>query len=655
MPTKKKIPYSVKVNDDANWIWLDKNYTKKEIQKSTNSQVTIFVKEFINFTDENSESQRTGAVTLTQVGNDCGKSTEVSITQNKTIVTRIGEIETESIKVYEKNNKNKEPDMSIDTSAATEFTYICEYYATGKIYTVVNGTPDESSSSNFEIKLNSTENWDYFSWSAETVSGSEITNLDNGKFMVEGGGEWNITAHISDEGKTAILHTYFCEPQNDHASGNVKQKYRDEYVYTLNIGDLTYCSTNLDISFKRNNVPLGENSYVVSWTTPSSSGNSKAIPVNSNINPIVYTVTVTATDIEGEEQSLTKTVTQPACPTDAYIFTTNASDRVFDYHEHGGNLFNVTSAFRNDCNGNNTAINIDYGVYTEDNVKVLDETFWLQLRMTMDGMNNNGVYQFDYSVAHRQPNNQNEPRVAYIKIFQGLTNKEISIKISQNNGEIVFRWVEEPEIPIIIVRNCDGVPEQSAITLNINATMNDIVLNKENINIEINDVGGLGYNVDKISAETVSNGIIRFTIPIPTSTKHSPGITPNAYIYFSPVLDADNILELLIVNPWGCGGGGGGGNCAGVQLTRKEESSGINDGCSITWTIKNESNNRVYVEAILEHWNNGVRTIADWQPILEANTKTSQTGSRDRNGRKNGFAGDNIDDNNKITSCTIYT
>ena len=27
MPTKKKIPYSVKVNDDANWIWLDKNYT----------------------------------------------------------------------------------------------------------------------------------------------------------------------------------------------------------------------------------------------------------------------------------------------------------------------------------------------------------------------------------------------------------------------------------------------------------------------------------------------------------------------------------------------------------------------------------------------------------------------------------------------------
>ena len=90
MPTKKKIPYSVKVNDDANWIWLDKNYTKKEIQKSTNSQVTIFVKEFINFTDENSESQRTGAVTLTQVGNDCGKSTEVSITQNKTIVTRIG-------------------------------------------------------------------------------------------------------------------------------------------------------------------------------------------------------------------------------------------------------------------------------------------------------------------------------------------------------------------------------------------------------------------------------------------------------------------------------------------------------------------------------------------------------------------------------------
>jgi hypothetical protein len=635
MPTKKKIPYSVKVNDDANWIWLDKNYTKKEIQKSTNSQVTIFVKEFINFTDENSKSQRTGAVTLTQVGNDCGKSTEVSITQNKTIVTRIGEIETESIKVYEKNNKNKEPDMSIDTSAATEFTYICEYYATGKIYTVVNGTPDESSSSNFEIKLNSTENWDYFSWSAETVSGSEITNLDNGKFMVEGGGEWNITAHISDEGKTAILHTYFCEPQNDHASGNVKQRYQEEYVYTLNIGDLTYCSTNLDISFKRNNVPLGENSYVVSWTTPSSSGNSKAIPVNSNINPIVYTVTVTATDIEGEEQSLTKTVTQPACPADAYIFTTNTSDRVFDYHEHGGNLFNVTSAFRNDCNGNNTAINIEYGVYTEDNVKVLDETFWLQLRMTMDGMNNNGVYQFDYSVAHRQPNNQNEPRVAYIKIFQGLTNKEISIKISQNNGEIVFRWAEEPEIPVIISWDCCGVPEQSAITIDAVATMNDIVLNKENINIEISGSPEVGYDVSAISAETVgNNGVIRFTIPIPTTEEH---VTATTRFYFSPVLNDNFKIELIVVNPWACSD-----NIIPPILNRIPSQERIN------WTIKNENDFDLYVHYQLEYYENGVLidTRSLEAPIPRNSTTTlPQSGST---GQRTGYIGTSY--NNKITN-----
>lgn len=635
MPTKKKIPYSVKVNDDANWIWLDKNYTKKEIQKSTNSQVTIFVKEFINFTDENSESQRTGAVTLTQVGNDCGKSTEVSITQNKTIVTRIGEIETESIKVYEKNNKNKEPDMSIDTSAATEFTYICEYYATGKIYTVVNGTPDESSSSNFEIKLNSTENWDYFSWSAETVSGSEITNLDNGKFMVEGGGEWNITAHISDEGKTAILHTYFCEPQNDHASGNVKQKYRDEYVYTLNIGDLTYCSTNLDISFKRNNVPLGENSYVVSWTTPSSSGNSKAIPVNSNINPIVYTVTVTATDIEGEEQSLTKTVTQPACPADAYIFSTNASDRVFDYHEHGGNLFNVTSAFRNNCSGNNTAINIDYGVYTEDNVKVLDETFWLQLRMTMDGMNNNGVYQFDYSVAHRQPNNQNEPRVAYIKIFQGLTNKEISIKISQNNGEIVFRWAEEPEIPVNIPWNCCGIPEQSAITIDAVATMNDITLNKENINIEISGSPEVGYDVSTISVETVgNNGVIRFTIPIPTTEEH---VTATTRFYFSPVLNDNFKLELFVVNRWDCSE-----DIIPPVLNRIQGQE------YVLWQIKNENNFELYVHFQLEYYENGVliRIDSSLKAVIPRNsTATVQGGST---GQQTGYIG--TSPNNKITN-----
>lgn len=639
MPTKKKIPYSVKVNDDANWIWLDKNYTKKEIQKSTNSQVTIFVKEFINFTDENSESQRTGAVTLTQVGNDCGESTEVSITQNKTIVTCIGEIETESIKVYEKNNKNKEPDMSIDTSAATEFTYICEYYATGKIYTVVNGTPDESSSSNFEIKLNSTENWDYFSWSAETVSGSEITNLDNGKFMVEGGGEWNITAHISDEGKTAILHTYFCEPQNDHASGNVKQKYRDEYVYTLNIGDLTYCSTNLDISFKRNNVPLGENSYVVSWTTPSSSGNSKAIPVNSNINPIVYTVTVTATDIEGGEQSLTKTVTQPACPTDAYIFTTNASDRVFDYHEHGGNLFNVTSAFRNDCSGNNTAINIDYGVYTEDNVKVLDETFWLQLRMTMDGMNNNGVYQFNYSVAHRQPNNQNEPRVAYIKIFQGLTNKEISIKISQNNGEIVFRWVEEPEIPVIIPWDCCGVPEQSAITIDAVATMNDIVLNKENINIEISGSPEVGYDVSAISAETVgNNGVIRFTIPIPTTKEH---VTATTRFYFSPVLNNNFKLELIVENRWDCSE-----DIIPPVLNRIQGQE------YVLWEIKNENDFDLYVYFQLEYYENGVLIRIDSSleaPIPRNSTTTVQSGST---GQRTGYIG--TSSNNKITNYNYY-
>ena len=639
MPTKKKIPYSVKVNDDANWIWLDKNYTKKEIQKSTNSQVTIFVKEFINFTDENSESQRTGAVTLTQVGNDCGESTEVSITQNKTIVTCIGEIETESIKVYEKNNKNKEPDMSIDTSAATEFTYICEYYATGKIYTVVNGTPDESSSSNFEIKLNSTENWDYFSWSAETVSGSEITNLDNGKFMVEGGGEWNITAHISDEGKTAILHTYFCEPQNDHASGNVKQKYRDEYVYTLNIGDLTYCSTNLDISFKRNNVPLGENSYVVSWTTPSSSGNSKAIPVNSNINPIVYTVTVTATDIEGGEQSLTKTVTQPACPTDAYIFTTNASDRVFDYHEHGGNLFNVTSAFRNDCSGNNTAINIDYGVYTEDNVKVLDETFWLQLRMTMDGMNNNGVYQFNYSVAHRQPNNQNEPRVAYIKIFQGLANKEISIKISQNNGEIVFRWVEEPEIPVIIPWDCCGVPEQSAITIDAVATMNDIVLNKENINIEISGSPEVGYDVSTISVETVgNNGVIRFTIPIPTTEEH---VTATTRFYFSPVLNDNFKLELFVVNRWDCSE-----DIIPPVLNRIQGQE------YVLWEIKNENDFDLYVYFQLEYYENGVLIRIDSSleaPIPRNSTTTVQSGST---GQRTGYIG--TSSNNKITNYNYY-
>ena len=119
------------------------------------------------------------------------------------------------------------------------------------------------------------------------------------------------------------------------------------------------------------------------------------------------------------------------------------------------------------------------------------------------------------------------------------------------------------------------------------------------------------------------------------------------------------------MNPWGCGGGGGGGggsgggggggggNCAGVQLTRKEVSSG--DGWSIIWTIKNESNNRVFVKAILERWDNGVRTIADWQPVLEANTETLETGFRGRNGAKNKFAGDNIDDNNKITSCEIYT
>jgi hypothetical protein len=639
MPTKKKIPYSVKVNDDANWIWLDKNYTKKEIQKSTNSQVTIFVKEFINFTDENSESQRTGAVTLTQVGNDCGESTEVSITQNKTIVTCIGEIETESIKVYEKNNKNKEPDMSIDTSAATEFTYICEYYATGKIYTVVNGTPDESSSSNFEIKLNSTENWDYFSWSAETVSGSEITNLDNGKFMVEGGGEWNITAHISDEGKTAILHTYFCEPQNDHASGNVKQKYRDEYVYTLNIGDLTYCSTNLDISFKRNNVPLGENSYVVSWTTPSSSGNSKAIPVNSNINPIVYTVTVTATDIEGGEQSLTKTVTQPACPTDAYIFTTNASDRVFDYHEHGGNLFNVTSAFRNDCSGNNTAINIDYGVYTEDNVKVLDETFWLQLRMTMDGMNNNGVYQFNYSVAHRQPNNQNEPRVAYIKIFQGLTNKEISIKISQNNGEIVFRWAEEPEIPVNIPWNCCGVPEQSAITIDAVATMNDITLNKENINIEISGSPEVGYDVSAISAETVgNNGVIRFTIPIPTTKEH---VTATTRFYFSPVLNNNFKLELIVENRWDCSE-----DIIPPVLNRIQGQE------YVLWEIKNENDFDLYVYFQLEYYENGVLIRIDSSlkaPIPRNSTTTVQSGST---GQRTGYIG--TSSNNKITNYNYY-
>lgn len=639
MPTKKKIPYSVKVNDDANWIWLDKNYTKKEIQKSTNSQVTIFVKEFINFTDENSESQRTGAVTLTQVGNDCGESTEVSIAQNKTIVTCIGEIETESIKVYEKNNKNKEPDMSIDTSAATEFTYICEYYATGKIYTVVNGTPDESSSSNFEIKLNSTENWDYFSWSAETVSGSEITNLDNGKFMAEGGGEWSITAHISDEGKTAILHTYFCEPQNDHASGNVKQKYRDEYVYTLNIGDLTYCSTNLDISFKRNNVPLGENSYVVSWTTPSSSGNSKAIPVNSNINPIVYTITVTATDIEGEEQSLTKTVTQPACPTDAYIFTTNASDRVFDYHEHGGNLFNVTSAFRNDCSGNNTAINIDYGVYTEDNVKVLDETFWLQLRMTMDGMNNNGVYQFNYSVAHRQPNNQNEPRVAYIKIFQGLANKEISIKISQNNGEIVFRWVEEPEIPVIIPWDCCGVPEQSAITIDAVATMNDIVLNKENINIEISGSPEVGYDVSAISAETVgNNGVIRFTIPIPTTKEH---VTATTRFYFSPVLNNNFKLELIVENRWDCSE-----DIIPPVLNRIQGQE------YVLWEIKNENDFDLYVYFQLEYYENGVLIRIDSSleaPIPRNSTTTVQSGST---GQRTGYIG--TSSNNKITNYNYY-